>query len=255
MMGRSHAVSGFAVGLALAPVAGLHTAPEVLPFAATTAGYALVPDLDCAGATASRLLGPVTRALSAGIRAASARLYAATKGPRDEDGRGSHRHLTHTLLFAAVLGGLVSGVTAACGPWAVVAFLVVGLALAIDTLGLPMLLAAAAGLGGFLAAGVTSGPGLLSWLGDSTGWVGLAAGTGAFVHCLGDTVTRAGCPWLFPVPIAGETWYEIGPPEWARFRAGGTFEHIVVLPALVLAAMLLMPGVWPHLVDLLTWLR
>lgn len=197
MMGRSHAVSG----LAVAPGLGLHTFAEVLPFAITTGGYALVPDLDCASSTASRMLGPLTRGLGSALRWCSVTLYAATKGPRDEDGRGTHRHLTHTLAFAALLGGRV-------------------------------------------------GPELLDALATSQGRIALAAGIGCFTHCLADSVTRAGCPWLFPLPIAGETWYEIRPPRFLRFRAGGPFEHAVMFPALVLASALLLPGVWPYLVHL-----
>lgn len=249
-MGRSHAVSGFAMGLAVAPGLGLHTFADVLPFAVTTGGYALVPDLDCASATATRMLGPVTRGLGSGLRWCSARLYAATKGPRDEDGRGTHRHLTHTLAFAALLGGLAAGLTAAYGPWAVLGFLAFGVALAVDAAGPTMLVAAGVAAGCWFTAATSADVSLLDALSASRGRIGLAVGIGCFTHCLGDSVTRAGCPWLFPVPIAGETWYEIRPPTFLRFRAGGPFEHVVVFPALLVASGLLLPGVWPYLLDL-----
>ena len=41
MMGRSHALSGWCAGLVVAPLIGLTTVAEVVPFAAATAGYAL----------------------------------------------------------------------------------------------------------------------------------------------------------------------------------------------------------------------
>lgn len=160
------------------------------------------------------------------------------------------RHLTHTLLFAAVLGGLVARVTAAVGTWAVLGVLVFGVALAIDALSTPMLVATALAAGCWFT-GITSGDtGMLDALAASQARIGLAAGIGCFTHCLGDSITRAGCPWLFPLPIAGETWYEIRPPSFLRFRAGGPFEHAVMFPLLVLASALLLPGVWSHLVGL-----
>ena len=89
MMGHSHALTGWCAGLAVAPLVGLHTLPEVLPFATAAAGYALLPDLDHPGATASRFLGPLTGLLSRLLRLCSRGLYALTKGPRDEPGRSA----------------------------------------------------------------------------------------------------------------------------------------------------------------------
>ena len=80
MMGRSHALSGWCAGLAVAPLIGLTSVAQVVPFAAATAGYALVPDLDHPGASASRLLGPVTCLVSGVVRAFSGVLYTLTKG-------------------------------------------------------------------------------------------------------------------------------------------------------------------------------
>src|SRR5438093_646260 len=101
MMGRTHALTGWCAGLALAPAIGAGTLHQAIAFAATTAGFALLPDLDHPGARASKLLGPITGVLCWLLRNASAVLYKLTKGPRDERGKGSHRHLSHTLLFAA----------------------------------------------------------------------------------------------------------------------------------------------------------
>lgn len=118
MMGRTHALTGWCAGLALAPVVGADTLHQAVVFAAVTAGFALLPDLDRPGARASWLLGPATGALSWLLRRASAATYQLTKGPRDEKRTGTHRHLTHTLLFAAVLGVLTGAATKAGGPWA-----------------------------------------------------------------------------------------------------------------------------------------
>jgi hypothetical protein len=76
---------------------------------------------------------------------------------------------------------------------------------------------------------------------------GGAAALGCFVHDLGDALTLSGCPFLWPLPIAGELWYELRPPRALRFRTGGRIEQSLIFPALCLAVILLIPGVWPTL--------
>lgn len=191
----------------------------------------------------SRLLGPLTGTLSWLLRQASARPYAATKGPRDEDRTGTHRHLTHTLLFAAALGAATAVGTEAGGPWAVAAVTVLAVLLAENALGdwlLPV-------SGGAIVWWAASSPNELAELSQLAGWLGIAVTTGCVAHCLGDAVTESGCPFLFPLPIAGETWYEIRPPKTLRFRTGKTVENALVFPAFTVLAVLLLPGV-PELV-------
>lgn len=81
--------------------------------------------------------------------------------------------------------------------------------------------------------------------------VGVGIALGCFVHCLGDAATVSGCPFLWPIPIAGETFFELRPPRPLRFRTNGPFERHVVGPALMVATVLLMPGVWPLVFPLL----
>src|SRR3982074_759810 len=100
MMGRTHALTGWCAGLALAPVAGAGTGYQAGGFGATTPGFPLAPRLDHRGARASRLLGPLTGLISWLLRRVSAALYALTKGPRDEKVTGTHRHMSHTALVA-----------------------------------------------------------------------------------------------------------------------------------------------------------
>jgi membrane-bound metal-dependent hydrolase YbcI (DUF457 family) len=246
-MGRSHALSGWCAGLALAPVIGLGSAAEVIPFAAATAGYALLPDLDHPGAGASRLLGPITGALSWLVRAFSSALYAVTKGPRDEKSSGKHRHASHTLVAAMLVGDLASYLGSRGGPWAVLGVVAFGLLLAVDALGDWLLLIL--GVAGLLIAadwlpGTAPLAAVQAGLGEIGSWIGVAVAAGMFVHCLGDTLTMSGCPWLWPIPIRGETWYEIRPPKGLRFRTGGRIERVLVAPALCVAAVLLLPGAW-----------
>ena len=80
--------------------------------------------------------------------------------------------------------------------------------------------------------------------------LGIAVAVGCFTHCLGDAMTESGCPFLFPVPIAGETWYELRPPKPLRLRTGKKVERLVVFPAFVVLGLLLIPGAWQFGVDL-----
>lgn len=247
-MGRSHALSGWCAGLAVAPLLGLDLVTTAVPFAAATAGYAMLPDLDHAKARASRLFGPVTSVLSRAIRAFSGGLYQLTKGPRDEKCTGRHRHATHTLVAALLLSGVAATGGEAGGPWAVLGIIVLGLVLAVDALGDRLLVVLCAAGTLWLVTVYRDGlaNAVAAELAKVGGWIGIAVGLGMFVHCLGDSVTRAGCPWLWPIRIAGETWYELRPPRLLRFRTGGPFEQSVVVPGLGAAAVLLLPGVWPR---------
>ncbi|TVT50599.1 metal-dependent hydrolase [Amycolatopsis cynarae] len=246
-MGRTHALTGWCTGLAIAPVIGAGTVHQAAAFAATTAGFALLPDLDHPGAGASKLLGPVTGGLSWLLRRTSAAVYQVTKGPRDERVKGTHRHLSHTVLFAAAMGALATWGSRAGGWYAVAGIVLFGMVLAADALGDWLLFVG----GGAVVwwATTTSAAGELQQL---TGWVGLAVALGCVTHCLGDSLTVAGCPFLFPVPIAGETWYELRPPSFLRFRTGKRAENLVVFPVCAVLGVLLVPGVWEWLVSLVS---
>ena len=251
MMGRTHAATGVLAGLLLGPAIGLQGLAEIGPFAATCAGYALLPDLDHPGSTVTRKLGPITGAASAGLRALSAALYRATKGPMDERCDGTHRHATHTILFATLVGAACWASTAAWGGWVVLVWLAFGLVLAYDRLGKLMLVPFGVAAASWLPqvdSPTGFGAAALAAFDESVGWLGIAVAAGCVVHCLGDAITEAGCPFLFPVPIAGETWYELRPPRWLRIHTGKRVENWLVFPLVVLACLAATPGVWEHLV-------
>lgn len=203
MMGTSHVVSGLCVGMAAAPALGVHEPARVGLVAGIVGVCALIPDLDCQGSEMTRMLGPVGWVLCRVLRNCSRVLYAVTKGPRDERGTGTHRHASHTLLFAVLLGGAT---------WA---------GLLVGHVALPL----------------------------SARTVGLAVALGCFVHCLGDSLTVSGCPWLFPLPMAGETWYEIKLLGPLSFVTGSRPERWLVRPAFAVGAFLATPGVWPLVVH------
>ena len=241
MMGRTHALTGWCAGLAVAPLVGAAAVEQAMLFAVTTAGFALLPDLDHPHARASKLLGPLSRVLSWLLRKTSGALYQITKGPRDEKRTGTHRHLSHTVLFAVGLGALATFGTEAGGPYAVAGVAVLGLLLAEDALGDWMLIVSGAGVVWWL---YKAGPDPVNQLDQLTGWLGIAVAVGCFTHCLGDALTESGCPFLFPLLIRGETWYEIRLPKPMRMRTGKRVEKLLVFPVFLVAAVLLIPGVW-----------
>ncbi|GAA2798447.1 metal-dependent hydrolase [Saccharopolyspora taberi] len=246
-MGRSHALSGWCAGLAVAGSLGQHHPAGKLVLATVTAGFALLPDLDHRGSTASRLLGPVTAAVSWLVRTIAVVIYRYTAGPRDEPVSGEHRTFWHSGVAAGLLGLAAGYGTAAGGHLVVLGVLVTGVLLAVAALGDWVLLPA----GFALVAAFVQGPQAV--LDDVAGWpIGVVVAVGCVVHDLGDMLTKSGCPLLWPVPIAGETFFELRPPSWLRFRTGGPVENIVVFPALAVAAVLLVPGVWPVVSTLFT---
>lgn len=246
MMGRTHALSGWCAGLAVASALDLGTMHQAVLFAATTAGYALLPDLDHQRARATHLLGPLTGAVSWLLRQTSAMVYQATKGPRDERRAGTHRHLSHTVLFAIVLGLLTAFGSTAGGIYGVLAVVLFGLLLAIDALGIWL---AAVAVAAATSWWVTAQHQVVR-LDDLSGWLGLAVMLGCITHCFGDALTESGCPFLWPLRIRGETWYELRPPGFLRIRTGRHAEQFLIVPALTLLGAILVPGVWPALTVL-----
>jgi len=242
-MGRSHAGSGLTVGVALAGWVGQHTLTGALFVAVVTAGWSLVPDLDHRSSTATRRFGWITGAVSWLLRAASRHVYAWTKGRRDEHCTGEHRHLSHTAVFAAAMGYGTAWLTTAYGRWAVAGVAVFGVILATKALGDWIVFppVAAAGLWA-----VTDLPGFLTELDSVSGWIGVAVAAGCLTHCVGDALTEQGCPILWPIPIGGETWAELRPPAMLRFRTNSKVEKRFLFPAFLVGALLLLPGVWPH---------
>jgi membrane-bound metal-dependent hydrolase YbcI (DUF457 family) len=236
VMGPTHALSGVAVWMAGA--AGLQLCGIAVPSAelavgaAVSAGAALLPDIDHPSSTVARTFGPVSTVVAHGVDRASTVVYNLTRTAREEPRTGGHRTLTHTAVFAVAAGSMVS---AACGflgkPAAVtVLFLMLGLAIrglmgrwvrrqgwVITTL----VTAAAAGAATW-------------WLPAGRGYpvLGLAVTVGSLTHCLGDMITKQGCPLAWPLVHRGKRWWEFAPPAALRIRAGGSFEKAVLVPVL-----------------------
>jgi membrane-bound metal-dependent hydrolase YbcI (DUF457 family) len=247
MMAAAHAATGVAAGLyATALIAPDSSTGTLLAGALVCAGASLLPDLDRENSTASNVFGSLSRGASVRVSGLSRRLYRSTRTrwdypqPDEDDG---HRGMTHTLLFA-VLAGVVAW--AAAGVNAVlVVFPTACLAV---RAAIPYLQMQNDGLVSSALVRVLRHSISTSVLGAAVAWialrhlddpVGVAAlvALGCLVHCLGDSLTLAGCPWLWPMPILGRRWFRIGLPRPLRFRTGGRVEALLIAPLIVLGTL------------------
>lgn len=199
-MARTHVlVSGTIATLAAQPLSFLladrpMSVPEMAAFAAVTAGYGLLPDIDHPSATMARVLGPVTRAL-AGVVGALA---------------GGHRKGTHTVWFALLVIVGLGLLLPLWGPTAAVT-LFVGLFFTAMVLRLgPRPRTGPAELSYALVA--AAGTAAILFLLPEAWWIPWAVGLGVVAHLLADGLTVELISPAWPVskvrvglPILGRT--------------------------------------------------
>ncbi|MGH3715502.1 MAG: metal-dependent hydrolase [Micromonosporaceae bacterium] len=263
MMGPTHAVSGAVAWLAGAGVTTSllgrpQTPTELAVYTAVCAGSALLPDLDCSGkvtsnqggATVARTFGVVSLFVAECVEKLSLGVYAVTRTRKDGKRRSGHRTFTHTWVFAALLAVGLTWLAGRYGKPVVIGalFLTVGLAVR-------GLMADWARRSGWLLTTLVSVSATylalqLLPVGLDYSLLGAAVGVGCVVHTAGDMITRAGCPVLWPIPIAGETWYEFSLPDPVAVRAGGVVERAALLPLLTLGMLAAMVWQVPALRDL-----
>ncbi|GAA2719014.1 MULTISPECIES: metal-dependent hydrolase [Streptomyces] len=250
MMGPAHSLSGAAawLGVGAAVAATGHPMPWPVLVVGTLicAGAALAPDLDHKSATISRSFGPISRILCEIIDKLSYAVYKATRTKADPRRSGGHRTLTHTALWALLIGAGASVLAVTGGRWAVLGILFVHLVLAVEGLlwraartSSDVLVWLLGATGAWILAGELDRPGngagwLLTGDGQQYLWLGLPIVLGALVHDIGDALTVSGCPILWPLPIARKRWYPLGPPKSLRFRAGSRVETKILMPAFLL---------------------
>src|SRR5690606_2402903 len=197
--------------------------------------------------TTSRDCAPLSRWLCEIVDQLSCAGYTATKKQGDPRRSGGHRTLTHTWLWAVLIGPGTSALAITGGRWAVLAILFVHPVLAIEALlwratrgsssDVPAWLRAPTPA--WFIAGILGPPGNgAGWLFSAPGqeclWLGLPIVLGALVHDIGDALTVSGCPILWPIPVGRRRWYPVGPPKSLRFRAGSWVELKVLMPAFML---------------------
>ncbi|MEU3456162.1 metal-dependent hydrolase [Micromonospora sp. NPDC006766] len=255
MMGPSHALSGAAVWLtgswALDQFADYHQTPLALAVGtAVCAGGALLPDLDLSGkvtrnqggATVAHTFGVVSLFVAEVVEKVSLGVYYATKLSKDPRRNNGHRTLTHTLPFAALVGWGTTELCAHYGKWAVVSilFFMIGLALRglfdkwAERAGWVVVTLASAAAAWFTFANLPGDRGYPL--------IGTAVGVGCVVHVLGDMITRAGVPILWPIPIKRRMWTSFGLPHSIALRTGSKAETVVLRTAMTIVAVLAAVG-------------
>lgn len=257
MMGPSHALSGATVWLAgtwaLEQFAGYEQSPLAVAVGALVcAGGALLPDLDMSGkvtrnqggATVARTFGVFSLFAAEVVEKVSLGVYTATRLSKDPRRNNGHRTFTHTLPFAALLGWLTTWLCGHHGKWAVVGivFFMAGLALRglfdewAERAGWVIVTLASAGIAWFTAANLPGDRGYPM--------LGFAVAVGCVVHVLGDMITSAGVPILWPIPTGRRMWRMIGVPNKMAVKVGGKVETVVLRTAFVVISLLAIAGIF-----------
>lgn len=213
MMGRTHALSGSVLYLAIAAAPGqmlLPTGGTGLVFGAVMAGgAAMLPDLDHPQASIARSLGPIT-----GV---SARLVAAVSG--------GHRQGTHSLLGLGVFAVLTAAL--ALHPVLIAAWAAFLLGLALGAIGGEGRRTRAIASSGSVVVG--GGLTMLAVVDPPPAAAVVAAVVvGVAAHILGDMLTQEGCPLLWPHQRRHRL---------AALTTDGIVERWVVGPLLALALL------------------
>ncbi|MGC4886594.1 metal-dependent hydrolase [Micromonospora sp. DT227] len=215
MMARTHcwtSAASWLAGCAFLPTIGHPPSISVaLAGAAVTAGASLIPDIDFPRSTISWSGGPATQRLAQRIGGASARLqvltceHCARRGLND-----GHRGITHTLVFAAVVALLLASGVALVGGWVAGPVIWATVGLAVRGV-LPWQLRGRFGASVFAAvatvAVVVASDGVWWWVPAAVGW-------GVLAHSLGDSLSVAGVPLLWPLRLRGCRWYRTGLRRW-----------------------------------------
>lgn len=249
MLGVSHAATGLFAGAAVGVLLGSHASDPFI-CAAIGAGAALLPDLDEPGSTVGRSLGRVTEGVSRALRSASRAVYQATGTPYElRDGKdGGHRYLTHTIP-AVLVFGLVAWGLAAVAPLGM-GLVVFGMA----SMGLATVARTLKAWGTFrqremvaLGAAALATAGAIVADGGAPWLMGLTVGVGAFVHILGDWLTRSGVPLAWPIKHRGKRWWMFRSPL-AIQTGKSPVETVVRWASVVGAAVVMVAGAQPGVV-------
>lgn len=237
-MGRTHVMLAGTIGFAIAAPLSVHvmghpmSIGETFAFAATTAGYGILPDLDHPSGTLARLLGPITRSIAVVVHSIS----------------GGHRKGTHTIWMAGLMVGLVTLLAARFGNQAEIPIAFVGFYLTAMVLK--------------LARHPTSGSAEITYLVEASAataacyflldnwtWLPFGVGAGVIGHIIGDILTTEGVPILYPlfprfvvkIPILGHT--------------DGAREHVfafLLMPVMAYVAAAVVTGNHWYAIDWVT---
>lgn len=260
LSGRTHAISSLAVYLLIMALAtewvyemlDSRSIFIVLASIFIVAGSSKMPDLDNTRSSAMSALGPIGQGLSIVFRSLSNMIYAITKTKYDKDTSNPHRGFFHTLVSSVMWFFLVLGTASIKTKFTMGGTVyTVGEMFAVLWLFLTTQVALAGifskrfkknkdkGLiGGIINIMISLVVSIvLLRLGRtetaSYQWVAFSFAIGYLLHIMGDTLTKAGAPILFPLRIKGKRWYDI---RFMKIESGGEFEKIILVPFFCLLA-------------------
>lgn len=255
LMGPTHALSAIAMTFLLTWIASdfmlgtLLGSYDLIVFIAATiiiTGSALMPDLDAVKSTSINTLGPVGSILSKLMRAFSSIVQNTIRSKSDSTGSDPHRGFWHTILAAFIAGALVLGLTKinielfTIGELTIrfselIVIFIIYISLQLFMASLfksfykkskgSMLGQIATDIGSIIAslALVFMLPSEISY-----DWVAVAVTFGWLAHLVGDMMTVAGVPVLFPLKYKGKRWWNHRFP--LGIKAGGWIEMSILMP-------------------------
>ena len=210
------------------------------------AGSALFPDLDNTKSTAMSVLGIVGEGISSLMRSSATIIFYLTRTKYDDEKANPHRGFWHTLIASLLLGLLVKFTVELKIPISN-DFLIsynynkVGDLFALFWIFITIQLAFSGLMNSFVKKMKKSFINmiLLSFIGiilsgilvyynsSSYNWLIVIMILGYIFHIIGDTMTVAGTPMLFPIKFKGKRWFT---HRISKIHAGGEFETNFLLP-------------------------
>lgn len=272
LMGPTHALSAVAITFLIAWLASdfmfgtLLGSDNFIVFIAAIiiiTGSALMPDLDAVKSTSISTLGPVGSILSKLMRTFSSLVQNTIKSKSDSVGADPHRGFWHTIIAGLFAGFLVMTLTKInidlfsigelnirVSDFVVIFILYISLQLFMASLFKSFYKKSKDSLLGQVImniASIVASVALVFMIPEnlSYNWVGIAVSFGWIAHLIGDMMTVAGVPVLFPLKFKGKRWWNFRFP--LGIKAGGWIEMSILMPLFGVIAIVAAIAVIPLL--------
>lgn len=272
LMGPSHALSAIAIALLVTwfasdfmfnTVLGTNDIIVYMTAIIIIVGAALMPDLDAVKSTSISTLGVVGSALSTVMRGFSKIIQSTIRSKTDAPDPDPHRGFWHTILSAFLVGSFVVALTSikttlfkvgdvnvTLAIFVIIFIIFISIQLLIASLFKSLhkkskasLIAKISIRLGSLLLALT----LVAFLpkGLDYKWVGAVVTFGWIAHLIGDMMTVAGVPVLFPLKFKGKHWWNFRFP--LGIKAGGWIEMSILMPLFAIIIIIAAINVIPML--------